>query len=183
MIAKETLDRLLDAAWACFRRHGYAKTSMADIAREADLSRTALYNHFQKKSEVFQALSQRINDGALADVIAAAGKQTPWTERLSQVIHARVGWVYDLLHGSEFGRELIDEKSRICSGSVLAANDKFEALLTSILSESALESAQSAAHARVLIRSLNGILETAETEGDARKDVDLLVGLLAKGLS
>ena len=109
-----------------FARHGFAKTSMADIARAAGISRTSLYNHFPTKEDVFKALSERINTRVYNAVVAALGSRGAWDERLLGVVNARVSWVYELLHASEYGRELINEKNRICGGAVLAANDRFE---------------------------------------------------------
>ncbi len=38
-----------------FRRHGYEKTTMEDIARQAHKAKRSLYNHFKSKEEVFGA--------------------------------------------------------------------------------------------------------------------------------
>ena len=108
-----------------FARHGFAKTSMADIARASGISRTSLYNHFPTKEDVFKALSERINTRVYNAVVAAQGSRGAWDKRLLGVVNARVSWVYELLHASEYGRELINEKNRICGGAVLAANDRF----------------------------------------------------------
>ena len=107
-----------------FARHGFAKTSMADIARASGISRTSLYNHFPTKEDVFKALSGRINTRVYNAVVAALRSPGAWDERLLAVVNARVSWVYELLHASEYGRELINEKNRICGGAVLAANDR-----------------------------------------------------------
>ena len=53
------MEALLDAALQQFGLHGFAKTTMTDIAGASGLSRTSLYNHFATKEDVFQALRQR----------------------------------------------------------------------------------------------------------------------------
>lgn len=174
---------LLDGAMQQFARHGFAKTSMSDIARAAGISRTSLYNHFPTKEDVFKALSGRINDQVYCDVTAAIQTPVPWDERLLNIINARVGWVYELLHASEFGRELINEKNRICGGDVLAANDRFETLISDLIAGSVRGQTDSPALASVLIQSVNGILEKAETKASAERGVSLLVGLFCRGLA
>ena len=62
---------LLDGAMQEFARHGFAKTSMSDIAKASGISRTSLYNHFPTKEDVFKALSERINDRVYGEVVAA----------------------------------------------------------------------------------------------------------------
>ena len=178
-----TTDQLLDAALMQFRTHGFAKTSMSDIAKAAGVSRTALYNHFDTKEAVFQSLSERINSGAVDAVTRAAQSDLPWQERLAKVIHARCDWVYDLLHDGAFGRELIDEKNRLCGGRVLSANDRFMRLMADIIRSGGEPPAHAKRLANVLIAAINGILEVADTRKQARADVDLLVATLSRGLS
>ena len=48
--------QILDAAELCFHERGLSRTSMADIARAANISRGAVYWHFENKDQVFQAL-------------------------------------------------------------------------------------------------------------------------------
>jgi AcrR family transcriptional regulator len=177
-----TTETLLDGAMEVFAQHGFAKTSMSDIAKASGVSRTSLYNTFPTKDDVFRALSGRINDRVYAAVVEAYRRPGPWDERLLGVINARVSWVYDLLHASEYGRELISEKNRICGGDVLAANDRFETLIAGLLAEAARDSDKGAALARVLIDAVNGILERAKTRHSAEQSVALLVSVFCKGV-
>lgn len=176
-----TAEILLDGAMEQFARHGFAKTSMSDIAKASGVSRTSLYNTFPTKDDVFRALSARINDRVHAAVVEAYRSPGRWDERLLGIINARVGWVYDLLHASEYGRELISEKNRICGGHVLAANDRFEALIASMLTEAVGETGKGAALARVLIDAVNGVLEKASTRSAAEQNVGLLVSVFCRG--
>lgn len=48
----EAKDRLCEAALECFIRHGYEKTTMSDIAKEAGIARPTLYKHFKTKADV-----------------------------------------------------------------------------------------------------------------------------------
>jgi len=47
---------LIDAARACFLQFGYAKTSLDDIARRANLSRPLIYRKFKNKEALFGAV-------------------------------------------------------------------------------------------------------------------------------
>jgi AcrR family transcriptional regulator len=178
-----TVEALLDGAMQQFARHGFAKTSMSDIAKASGVSRTSLYNAFPTKDDVFRALSGRINQRAHAAVVAAFARPGAWDERLLGIVNARVGWVYELLHASEYGRELINEKNRMCGGEVLAANDRFETVIADLLAKHLTEPADGAALARVLIQSVNGILEKAETRAGAEQSIGLLVGVFCAGVT
>jgi AcrR family transcriptional regulator len=178
----QTSDQLLDGALAQFRTHGFAKTSMSDIAKAAGISRTALYNHFETKEAVFRALSERINSRATEAVVSAANLPEAWHVRLRNVMHARCEWVYDLLHDGAFGRELIDEKNRVCGGRVLSANDRFSALLVGIIRSGGIDKKKATAFSAMMIDAVNGILEAAETRQVAEANVDLLVTALSRGI-
>lgn len=177
-----TVGQLLDAALQQFAQHGFAKTTMSDIAGAAGLSRTSLYKHYRAKDEVFNALSQRMNQRARNDVLAAASAPGSAEDRLTGVIHARIGWVYDLLHAAPFGRELINEKNRICGGHILATNDSFEKLLAGLMVEVSGQSGDMIATARIITHALNGVLETAASHAEAEADVARLLHLLIHGL-
>jgi len=53
------LDRALDATAACLARHGLARTSMTDVAREMGVARSTLYRHFGSVEEAAWALLAR----------------------------------------------------------------------------------------------------------------------------
>lgn len=50
---------IIDAAERCFADHGVAKTSMSQVAAEADVSRTTLYRRFTEIEDVLQAVFLR----------------------------------------------------------------------------------------------------------------------------
>jgi len=54
---RETRDALLDAAYACFCEHGYAKASLDAITARAGFTKGALYAHFASKDELFLAVA------------------------------------------------------------------------------------------------------------------------------
>lgn len=67
--ALETRHRILDTAVEVFSRQGVARTSLNDIAKEAGVTRGAIYWHFDNKVAMFDAMIERlvcpllINDG------------------------------------------------------------------------------------------------------------------------
>src|SRR5262245_24204923 len=53
--ATDTREAIIEAAMACFGRHGLTKTTVVDIARAADVSRSTVYEYFRDKSEIVDA--------------------------------------------------------------------------------------------------------------------------------
>ena len=54
-----TREQLLDAAERVFRERGVTRTSLAEIAAEAGVTRGAVYWHFRDKADLFAAMCER----------------------------------------------------------------------------------------------------------------------------
>jgi AcrR family transcriptional regulator len=61
-----TRTTLVTCAAQVFARRGYARTTIADITAEAEVSRPAFYLYFTSKAEVFEAVALRVRDEFLA---------------------------------------------------------------------------------------------------------------------
>ncbi len=79
--AQETRNRLLDTAEHVFNERGVSRTSLAEIAETAGLTRGAIYWHFKNKLDLFNAMMERVTlpmeemtegfvDAELADPVA-----------------------------------------------------------------------------------------------------------------
>ncbi|MEY6433805.1 TetR family transcriptional regulator [Thioalkalicoccus limnaeus] len=58
--AEQTRHRLLDAAERVFLERGVSQATLEAIAREAGLTRGALYWHFRDKAELYSAMLERV---------------------------------------------------------------------------------------------------------------------------
>ena len=58
--AQETRNRLLDTAELVFNDKGVSRTSLAEIAEAAGLTRGAIYWHFKNKLDLFNAMMERV---------------------------------------------------------------------------------------------------------------------------
>lgn len=70
----ETRTALLDVARRLFARHGYANTSVAEIARAARVTTGALYHQFSDKEGIFKAVAEIVEQEIMEKVIAAAAR-------------------------------------------------------------------------------------------------------------
>ena len=67
---QERADRILDAASKLIVHYGYDKTTVSDIAREAGVSKGAIYLHWSSKEALFEALIFRESEGVVDDMLA-----------------------------------------------------------------------------------------------------------------
>ncbi|MEY8013750.1 TetR/AcrR family transcriptional regulator [Mycobacterium servetii] len=72
--AEQTRQALLDAAAAAFAERGFAATSIADIAATARVTKGAVYHHFPDKRALFEAVLNRCDEAAQAQVFDAVAR-------------------------------------------------------------------------------------------------------------
>jgi AcrR family transcriptional regulator len=56
--ATDTRELIIESALACFRRQGLNKTTIVDIARAADVSRSTVYEYFRDKAAIVEACAE-----------------------------------------------------------------------------------------------------------------------------
>lgn len=81
--ALETRRRILDAAEQAFHANGVSRTSLADIAERAGVTRGAIYWHFENKSDLFDAMCERVR--LPMEEMAAAAKDERHDDPLGQL--------------------------------------------------------------------------------------------------
>ncbi|MBB3603743.1 AcrR family transcriptional regulator [Mycolicibacterium sp. BK556] len=54
----DTRYAIIMAAFACFRTHGLKKTTVVDICRQADISRSTFYEYFRDKETIVEACAE-----------------------------------------------------------------------------------------------------------------------------
>lgn len=109
-----TREAILAAGLHCFGRDGFRRTALDRVARQAGISRAAVYLHFANKEELFRALVDDLHTRALADATAAARADGPLADRLTAAMVAKTARFFDLLRASEHADEFLDENHRLC---------------------------------------------------------------------
>jgi len=59
--AARTREAILEGALACFDRYGITSSTVEQIAREAGVTRGAVYHHFAGKREILRAIRERVS--------------------------------------------------------------------------------------------------------------------------
>lgn len=82
---EERRTRLLDAAEICFARHGFHRTTMQDICKEARVSAGAVYTYFPSKEALIEGFSARERAQVLA-AFERAGDASDFSESLVRLM-------------------------------------------------------------------------------------------------
>jgi AcrR family transcriptional regulator len=147
---ERTRERIIDAAARLFVRKGYAATSIADLASAVEMTKGALYHHFDGKEAIFSAV---------LETIRATWSRTVAKETLvARNARDRLG-------------ALLDSQARF-----LQANESFCILLSGLMTE--LEESQPELHAALqkvygeLVRFIEQIVRKGQEAGEIRSDLD-----------
>jgi AcrR family transcriptional regulator len=81
----DTRERIMETAETLFRRLGYAKTTVADMAAELDMSPANIYRFFPSKIAIVQAMCQRCLNEVEEKVWQIARSRGPARERLERL--------------------------------------------------------------------------------------------------
>jgi AcrR family transcriptional regulator len=81
VVARSQRERLLEAAIRVVAEKGYAATTVTDLTREAGVSRTTFYEHFEDKGDCFLAAYDSAVDVLVRRVAAAYEAEERWPER------------------------------------------------------------------------------------------------------
>ena len=86
--AARTRQGIVEAALACFDRHGIAHTTLEQIASEANVTKGAVYWHFRGKREILHAIREEVSLPLLdrADCTLLSHAERPPLERVARFL-------------------------------------------------------------------------------------------------
>jgi AcrR family transcriptional regulator len=111
----ERIERVLDAAYASFARHGVKRTTMDDIAREAGMSRGAVYQYVRNKDDAYRQVAGRLFGQSLTLAEAGIGMDGDLAERLIAALTAKLDLTLRIRRDSPHAAELLGAGARLTS--------------------------------------------------------------------
>lgn len=88
VVARSQRERLLEAAIRVVAAKGYGSTTVADLTREAGVSRTTFYELFEDKGACFLAAYDNAVDALVRRVTAAYESEQRWPDRVRAGLEA-----------------------------------------------------------------------------------------------
>lgn len=182
---------ILDAALPVFVRYGFRKTTMADIARAAGISRASLYLSFSSKEDVFRAGSARAHRQTMTEVEVALKAQVSVFDRIEAAVTTfQRGLIVPLGAGAD-ARELFEINMALAADITLETRQRFLDLISLALREAADKGeinldavdTEPANLAGIILAAMSGIKEMRGAEPGLGDDTRLLMRLLRAALS
>ena len=91
--AADPRQRLIEGMAAAVAARGYAATTVADVVREAGVSKRTFYEHFTAKEPCFLALYDLVSRRGLAAMQAAIDPAAPWPSQVADGLAAWFAWL------------------------------------------------------------------------------------------
>jgi AcrR family transcriptional regulator len=104
-------EQVLDVALQVFARSGYHDTSMNDVADAAGVTKPVLYQHFESKRDLFQALLDAVGARMLGAITTGTSGATDGRSLTERGFRAYFRWVaedhdaFTLLYDAASGRD------------------------------------------------------------------------------
>ena len=129
----EKEQKLIDSAIVIFFRYGVRKTTMADIASAAGVSRQTLYASFSSKDEILAAAIGRVCEDTLAYVWEAWRTCASLAEKLDAFFDICVVRIYDQVQVKPDSEDLVSGYGAAGAAAIAAAHQSKSQALSQIL--------------------------------------------------
>lgn len=175
-------DPLLAAAFDAFARHGFRRTTMADVASAAGMSRPALYLRVSNKEELLRLVADAMLAHSLAAAQTAAETTGDIAARAEAVLAAKLDLLLGLAARSEHAAELLEQYNALAPAEVAAYDEKLVAILAGVLAGGGADRERCAALADALLHAVVGLERSLDQPDRARALLRELTATVAAGL-
>lgn len=171
---------VLDAAYRCFCRNGYRRTTMSDIVEESGLSRPTVYKYAGSKEEALVASVRALLDRALASARDAAGRAGTPGERVLAVLEVKLGVAVRLWRDSPaYAAELLSAAGAEAPDLISGYTGNLALLLEAALAGTIPDTAGQAA--AVLLTFTRGLEDDLRDPEAARRELASGTRMITRG--
>ena len=104
---------VLASATKVFLAYGFAKATMDDIARAAEMSRPAVYLHFKNKTEIYRSIASDMLMLSATQAKAALDEPGPFAARMERAVDLAIVSMIASFSLTPHGAEFLDMKSNL----------------------------------------------------------------------
>jgi AcrR family transcriptional regulator len=185
----DTRVRIMDAAEALFRRLGFGKTAVADIAAELRMSPANVYRFFPSKNAIVEAICQRCLGELEEKAWAVARSRGSAAERIERLVLENLAYHKDNHLTDQRVNDMVLAAIELSWGAIRAHKEHmrmiFEAILRDGVGTGEFESIDPRETSRLLMLSLvqfchpmlvaQSLQDREDPEADARAAVRFLL--------
>ncbi|SNY93019.1 transcriptional regulator, TetR family [Cohaesibacter sp. ES.047] len=167
-----TRSDILGAAKQCFLLYGFRRSSMDDIAQTAGISRSAIYQYFSNKEDIFSHLLDVVIEEAFDAAELARSETNNPHEALACYLVGYMLYYYDLVMTGPHSDELFEQNRSLGVEKSQAARLRLAIRLNSLMGRD-----QEDEMGTVLVRSAEGIKMLVKSKEELERQLRCLVNL------
>jgi AcrR family transcriptional regulator len=185
----DTRARIMDTAEALFRRLGFAKTAVADIAAELKMSPANVYRFFPSKSAIVEAICQRCLGELEERAWTVARSRGSAAERIERLVLEVLAYHKENLLTEQRVNDMVLAAIELSCGAIRAHKEHMRMIFESVLREGVetgeFEAVDPRETSRLFFVSLvhfchpvlvaQYLQDEGDLEGDARATVQFLL--------
>jgi AcrR family transcriptional regulator len=189
----DTRARIMDTAEALFRRLGYAKTAVADIAADLKMSPANVYRFFPSKNAIIEAICQRCLGECEERAWAAARSRGSAAERIEAVVLEILAYHRENHLTDQRVNDMVLAAIELSWGAIRAHKEHmrmvFEALLREGIERGEFEAVDPRETSRLMMLSLVTfchpvlVAQYLQDGGDLEVDARASVGFLLRAIT
>ena len=190
---EERRQLILEAAATLFLAQGYSAVSMQDIAKQAQISRAALYTYFGSKNDVFVGVIGffiSVITQSAEQALLAVGDNASLHDKLFAIFNARqqLWFVLDESQQSVFSFELLQHQSKVLDQDGMLPVQR---LVTGVINDAYAsgelvrnaDTPSTESIAITLFLAATAIVFSDSEPGQKSEHLDTLLTVFAKGLA
>jgi AcrR family transcriptional regulator len=173
IMESKNVEKVVIEAKKVFLRYGFKRTTMADLARAAQMSRPALYLVFPSKEDVFMAVAERFMAEALDEIRRGIPPFKTAAQRLAFAFEVWCVRPFEMIQASPDASDIFESSCEVASEALIRAKADFEAIVADVLKPLVREQSgiklNAAKIAEILCRAAHGFKHTARDAAELRQ--------------
>jgi AcrR family transcriptional regulator len=176
--------KVIDAAYGLFRRHGFKRVTMHDIASALDMSRPALYLIFPNKEMICEAAIRHNGSQTLKQIGGMVSAQKTPQKQLRAAFELWAMRPFEAVQQNPESRDLIECTHGFAMNAMTEITQGFEAILRDILGPIAPKrgALDATALAQLLIAAVRGFKVTATTMDELETLIERQIAIILAAL-
>ena len=174
-----------------FSQYGYRRTSIDDIAREAEIAKGTVYLSFKSKEEIFRAICEKLIEQTESAVKAARATTGAVDERLVAMLEAKFGLLFETVYKTAHAAELMDSKNRLSGDLFAQLSRRYMKVLREMIEEATRAGELAPARmnldaddlAQMLVAAAHGVEQNATSLPQYHRKLREMVRVIVAGLT
>ena len=166
---------IINAAMRVFMRYGMRRSTMGDIATEAEVSRPTLYGQFKNKDDVIHAAIMLQNENIIAKIKVEWDGAATLSDKLEIYFQHAVVYFYDLFQRWPDATDLTETPAPSTRDALAKCYDNYDDLLEQLFAPFQSDLAQPARDLAMFVRITSASFKTTAI---SRTDLDTMLNML-----